>query len=293
MKILLPLDGSPLSESTLPFARALARRWQAEVALVRASDPGLSVAPDLPQKVRAVMQQRSLAAAGEYLAHMETTFTDVPVTSHQPLGRPRDEIARLADQLHCDLIIMAFHGRTGPDRWLLGSVAEGVLRRSHCPVLLLHPPASEVSEFSNILIPVDGSPDSLRVFRRIAAYLSEAGKVTLLQCTGLDGQQLGPEEDSAYLEQVANQMREFKVDGLQPEVVVLHGQPAQTILDWATTHGCDLIAMSTHGRTGAAGLWLGSVTEKVARTAPCPVLAIPGGHANTQPGSLDDRLHPD
>ena len=281
MKLLLPLDGTPLSESTLPFGVSLAQRWNAEVLLVRACDPSLSVAPELPAKIRSQMLQRSLAAAGEYLEHLHGRFPGLTVHDHTPSGRAREEIPRLAQSENCDLIVLAFHGRSGPDRWLLGSVAEGVLRRSPCPVLLLHPPAAEVSQFSHVLIPIDGSEDSLLVVERLGPFLAPDARLTLFQSSGLDPDLLetSPESDltSQCLVTLAESLQQVKIEGRAPEVVVVHGPPAQAILDWAGENHCDLIAMSTHGRTGDRSLWLGSVTEKVARSSPCPVLACPGG----------------
>ena len=56
---------------------------------------------------------------------------------------------------------------------------------------------------------------------------------------------------------------------------VLTGPPARTIVDAARQHQCDLIVMGTHGRHGMAHLLLGSVAERVVRTAACPVLVVP------------------
>ena len=60
--------------------------------------------------------------------------------------------------------------------------------------------------------------------------------------------------------------------GLTGEMVVIHGVPFQQILDTAKARQVDLIILGTHGRTGLAHVLLGSVAEKVARLAPCPVL---------------------
>jgi nucleotide-binding universal stress UspA family protein len=279
MKILLPLDGTPLSESTLPFAQALAQRWQSELLLVRCCDPGIAVAPELPERIKTQMRQRSVAAAGEYLAHWASALAGLPVACHHPEGRAREEIPRLAEREQCDLIVMAFHAHRVPERWLLGSVAEGVLRRSPCPVLLLHPPAQQAGQFDNVLIPLDGSSPSLRAVQHISPYLAPGARVTLLQCSGLNAQEFGLDEEvevlQHYLDQMAAQLRLVQGDGWEPEVVVSHGEPAPTILAWANEHGCDLIAMSTQGCSGEGGRWLGSVTEKVARSSPCPVLAFP------------------
>src|SRR4029450_5170996 len=65
-------------------------------------------------------------------------------------------------------------------------------------------------------------------------------------------------------------------DGLRVETALLTGLAARNILAYAREKHIDLIVMGTHGRTGISRDLLGSVTEKVVRLAPCPVLTIPG-----------------
>lgn len=70
-------------------------------------------------------------------------------------------------------------------------------------------------------------------------------------------------------------MRELEAEGIQAEVVLKMGSdPAEKIIDYATTHNVDMILMSTHGRTGLAHLVYGSVAEVVLRRAPCPVFLL-------------------
>lgn len=64
--------------------------------------------------------------------------------------------------------------------------------------------------------------------------------------------------------------------GLQGETMIVHGVPFQSIIDTARGQGADLIVMGTHGRTGLTHVLMGSVTEKVVRLAPCPVLVTRG-----------------
>lgn len=277
--MLVPLDGSDLSESMIPLGVSLARRWNAEVLLVRACDPALASAPELPATVKSRLQQRSLAAAEEYLGHIRPQFGELAVSQQCPLDRARDIIPTLALTEQCDLILMASHGRKGPERWIMGSVAEAVLRRSHTPVLIAHPPAPAVAEFHNVLIPVDGSPVSLEAVQKVTPYLSRDARVTLMQCSGINPQELDIEGDSLvtqhYLDQMAVRLRELKTPGFQAEISVTHGQPVEQILEWASQNQPDLIVMSTRGRTDQPYTWLGSVTERVLRSAPCPVLACP------------------
>jgi nucleotide-binding universal stress UspA family protein len=67
---------------------------------------------------------------------------------------------------------------------------------------------------------------------------------------------------------------------LNARKVVEVGEPYATLVEWAKKEQVDVIVMSTHGRTGMPRMMLGSVTEKVLRSSPCPVLAIPLAHEN-------------
>ncbi|MFN8607665.1 MAG: universal stress protein [Vulcanimicrobiota bacterium] len=288
MKLMVPLDGSSLAEGALPRAVALASRWQARLVLARVCDPSGSVAPELPKHLQEKMLDLSRTAAHDYLVKVRERFPEVSIDCVLGVGRPRQEIARLADQTDCDLIVMNSHARKGAERWLLGSVAEGVLRRSSRPVLLLRGQADEPVPFTRILVPVDGSPLSLGVLEHLQPFLEGDTEVQLYQSSGFLPQELALEEESESLQhcldQMATHLREIKLAGCRLEVAVEHGEPAEAIVRWAETHPCQLIAMSTLGRSGDPSLWLGSVTEKVSRNAPCAVLACPVRARPAQPG---------
>lgn len=83
------------------------------------------------------------------------------------------------------------------------------------------------------------------------------------------------EQDKQRLQQfVDSNLSDLKAD-LNMEQVVEVGEPSTVLVNWAKEKGVDLIIMSTHGRGGLPRMLMGSVTEKVLRTSPCPVLAIP------------------
>ena len=76
-------------------------------------------------------------------------------------------------------------------------------------------------------------------------------------------------DSQAYLDHVAARLR---AEGLRVKTEVVLGAPALAILDYTSTHHVDLIAMETHGRSGFSRLFLGSVADKVVRSADMPVL---------------------
>ncbi len=131
---------------------------------------------------------------------------------------------------------------------------------------------------TRILVPLDGSTTAeavLETMYRFAALLQ--AEVTLLQVQ-VDAGVLSyvnareTYEGNAYLKV---QMLAFAEKGISARQVIRTGNPAEEIVDYARVNQMDLIAMSTHGRTGLQRALLGSVAESVVRHSPVPVLLVP------------------
>jgi len=86
-----------------------------------------------------------------------------------------------------------------------------------------------------------------------------------------DASQKGREFGTAYLSNIVAKM---KAKGLDVEPVLMNGRVVESILDYVKDNGVDLIAMSTHGRSGISRLVLGSVADKIVRRSPIPVLLV-------------------
>ena len=279
MKIMLPLDGSELSESVLPWVVGLARRLQAELLLVKITDPFVAMTPEMPS-LALRWQEQAEAESARYLERLAASLCDLKVETRSMLGVPRDVLPELATTSGCQLIAMASHGRTGVARWLLGSVAERVLRRATCPVLLMRPGVELPQQgFRRVLVPVDGSATSERVLQEILPYLAEEPQVVVMRASGLTLQEhaqvLDPGARESYLLGLEASLADLKVEGLQLDIRVVDSEAPEAILTLSEEMNCDLIAMSTHGRTGLDRFLLGSVTEKVARYSKMAVLAFP------------------
>jgi nucleotide-binding universal stress UspA family protein len=287
MNLLVALDGAPQAELVVPWVLELARSWAAQLVLVRVVDDVSSATPDLPPSLLQRLQEKSLQEAQEYLRSLCDRLQGLSVRILTPTGNPAAQLGRAARQENCDLLVMASHGRTGATRWLLGSVAEKVLRQTTCPVLLLRPEGPQQWPFEHILIAVDGSEVSLGVVPQVLPYLAPGGRVTLLQVVDVSLMQqlagwLGHSID-LHQEQIRERLQQVRLERVPLHVEVLMGPPASTLVDYARAKSCDLIAMSTHGRSGFHHLWLGSVTEKVAGHCHTPVLIFP--HPGGLPGA--------
>ncbi len=192
-----------------------------------------------------------------------------------------------------DLVVMATHGRTGIAHLVLGSVAEKVVRESHCPVFTTHRGEAlpQGEPFQKILVPIDIAETSV-VALTYARRIAEASKGTVYPL------HLVPTEDSELLLRdvyearegghkvnhvVAERVAKRKLDELARQHLsgvryetILHvsSDPGTLILEVERDLKADLLVMSTHGFTGLFHLLLGSLTEKMVREAGCPVLSI-------------------
>ena len=276
---MLPLDGSELSESVLPSVVGLARRFQAELLLVKITDPFVAMTPEMPS-LALRWQEQAEHESGRYLERLAAEIGDLKVETRSMLGVPRDALPELATTTGCHLIAMASHGRTGVARWLLGSVAERVLRQATCPVLLMRPGIELPQDgFHRVLVPVDGSESSTRVLNEVRPFLADAPKVVVMRASGLTmqdhAQVLDPVARESYLLGLEASLADLRVEGLELETRVIDSEAPDAILTLSEELACDLVAMSTHGRTGLDRFLLGSVTEKVTRYAKMAVLVFP------------------
>lgn len=141
-RILVPLDGSELAEIALPHAVAVAKQSGAAVRLLR-------VLPTLPPAVLPEgayldweqIQRDAVAEARSYLEQVRGRLAaeGLDVATELRTGEAADVVIETARELGADLIVMATHGRSGLGRWVLGSVADRVVRAAHVPVLLIRP----------------------------------------------------------------------------------------------------------------------------------------------------------
>jgi nucleotide-binding universal stress UspA family protein len=280
-KILVPLDGSQLSERSLAPALALSQQTGADLLLVRV--------PTADTLSFAVSEARQRELTQNSLAYLETIrkANEQPQFSihmHVLDGDVASAIVDTACAEQADLIIMSVHGYSGLTRWVLGSVTEKVLRSVPCPVLAIR----AARRPQRILIPLDGSPLAERAMEsglRLAQNLQ--AEVTLLRCVPhivadgkLDEHERGlsrrMQEDllGEAKEYLRARSDEAAQSGVLINTAVRIGPPADGILEYVETYGIDLIAMATHGRSGLKRWIYGSVTAKVLRSASCSMLVV-------------------
>jgi nucleotide-binding universal stress UspA family protein len=273
-RVLVPLDGSELAEAILPLLEGPQHPWGAEVLLIR------SVTTDAPSNPSAETE------AGDYLATQARRLerAGLRVRCEVWHGDPSQAIVNAAVRGRVGLIAMTTHGWRGLDRLRFGSVAESVVRKARVPVLLVREQVRWPTDRPpRILVPLDGSALSAAILTVIARFRQPLqGVVELLHVLEVPPRaphldlplsltDARPERGAArdYLERVAARLA---AKGLEVEWVVVDGPVGPMIAQRVADGGTDLVAMTTHGRSGVARLFLGSVAEQVLRTADVPVL---------------------
>ncbi len=275
-KILVPLDGSEQAEAILPEARRLASP-DAEIHL-------LHVTP-LPTPPTGE-PTRMLGLHEMALPYLEKARQLVPGARGLDLvrsGPPADAILQVALEMNIDLVAMTTHARKGLGRWALGSVAEGVVRRTELPVLLKRPDvAARRSPFKRILVPLDGSERSAAILETVKPLAAAAkAELVLLHVTprifdpapqwAMKGA-LSPAGEPAHrYQELADRLEE---GDLTAWPVMAEGDAAEEIVSRARELDVDLIAMATHGRTGLSRVLFGSVTQQVLLRSDRPLLLI-------------------
>lgn len=297
--ILVPLDGSALAERAIPVACDLARRTGGAVHLVRAHVPITVVGATAEG---AIFSQDMLAADDAVRRHARTYVEGaatraaaahgIRVTALCEDGSPAGLIHEVADRLLADLIVMTTHGAGGfaPD-WL-GSVADAVIRHSHRPVLTL--PENEAHPergFSprRILVTLDGSERAetiLPVVRDLAKAYGAALELVRVVAPYVPGDVIShlptdrPDPFGVDAEAVlAKRALDDAVHALAgtgitaTSTVRLDLSPTKSLQAHIRGTDPDCVAIATQGR-GLSRVFVGSVADKLIRTAGRPVLVL-------------------
>ena len=296
-KILVPLDGSKTAENVLPLARSFARALQIPVELLGVIDI-VEIAYQVARDRVSIITSLVNDATGRFTEYLEGIAQNFPTGTARctiQTGSAAEAIINSAATDKQTLIALATHGRSGLDRWLLGSVAEKVLRGGSNPTLVVRArddknPSWAMATLKRIVVPLDGSEMS----EGILPYIKELAKqvdleVTLIRLYGglsaagdgfysphqLDAMTARLRQEAVtYLESKTEEMKQQGLnkisftakEGLEPdEILAIARQTPDT-----------MIAMCTHGRSGVQRWALGSVTETVVRHSDNPVLVVRG-----------------
>lgn len=318
-RILVPLDQSGRAERAIPVAARIARAMHSEVILTHVLIVPLEyVTPLTPGMTYTAPALDHLEAEAEaYLRRMAElpVLSDLHVSTFVSIGPAVIAILDTVEQYKADSIIMTTRGRTGLTQWALGSVARHIVRHAQVPVLIVReegssPFDSHGSPVIRALVPLDGSPiaeEAVEAAVRTVTALASPGRpgaITLAMvidsayvAAGYAPETLLREGAVSYLERVVERVN-HDYPGLKVSWLVLGDRDVAAALVRLAEQGVadgvlagesapgvsDIIAMTTHGRTGVARLALGSITERVLEKTQLPLLVV-------RSASLQDAKH--
>ncbi|QXD17167.1 universal stress protein [Rhodocaloribacter litoris] len=294
-KILFPTDFSETSAQALAYALRLAHEYDAELHLLHVEvlyeeDPH-NPTHRLPDREAILARLRTLIDDHDAAEHLpDGAVEDLTIRHvHRRNVSAAPAIVEYAAEEGINLIVLGTHGRRGLRRLLLGSVAEEVVRTAPCPVFTVrrHKEDRKPEPVRHILVPVDFSEharEALTVARELAArygaalqllhVLEEVLHPAFYNFGATSIKDLQPDIEEKATEALMKFFRETAGADAEVTYHVIEGHAGRDIATFAEEHDSDLIVISTHGLGGLEHLLMGSVTEKVIRRAPCPVLVL-------------------
>jgi nucleotide-binding universal stress UspA family protein len=297
-RILCPVDFSDHSKRALDHALAIAKWYDSTVTVLHVSPvmptaayvsgSGMPAYATLTTAERdAIMQSMRRFAGGETRAGGQMEFEATE-------GGTVATILDRATALPADLLVLGTHGRSGFERWVLGSVTEKVLRRALCPVLTVPKDSGDAVPvvFRRVVCAIDFSECSLHALDYATSLAQEANaQLTVVHVVELladlpgEGHETvlaGPRNIREYVALAEEEGRARLTDAVSAHVrasvpantVLAVGKPYREILRVAAEHGADLLVVGVHGRGVIDRMLFGSTTQHLVRQASCPVLTL-------------------
>ena len=290
--ILVPLDGSRLSEASLQPAAALALKLHSSVMLLHV------IEQDAPAEVHKEHHLTDAEEARKYLDEVAARAfpRDVKVETHvhsAPVSDVANSIVEhAAREFEPDLIVTCTHGRSGMRDVLFGSIAQQVVSQGNTPLLLIKP-HSRIFKLEVILAPLD--PDSMHddslpltewlgstfgarlvLLSVVPTYSTLTGeqKATSSLMPATTQAMLDMREESARAH-LNSHIETMHSHGINATAEVARGDPAPTIDKTGIQFSADMIVLSTHRRAGVGAFWARSVAPHVAQHTKIPLLLIP------------------
>jgi nucleotide-binding universal stress UspA family protein len=281
-KILVPLDGTDLSERAIPYAMAIAKRKNSEVHLLYICD------------TKSITRRGPWKYLWEKVGELHSA--GIKLSPTVATGKVTEQTVEFADNHSIDLIIVSIHGGAGIGQWIRGDVSRRLAHEMRIPLLLIWTSFEPISVEGNrkwrILVPLDGSAFAETCLPYAAPLVNEShGEIILIRVNDEPEPPLHvtmdpfPEWDTyraasvsrkretmcRYLVQISQQLRS---KGINVRYELTAGEAADEIVRYAEYSGVDLIAISTHEHHGFMRVFRGSVAKKVIESTTKPVLLV-------------------
>lgn len=294
--ILVPLDGSHESESSLAYVEVLAGHQPTKVTVLQVASTDVELTDPKHQIFLHKLEQNAVNQARHYVEYVAGVLEDESVSAQAAVafGRPADKILEQAAATSADLVVMMSRGRSGFDRLTHGSVAWELRHRLTVPMLVVPAgphaqvvqPWGDEAHVSDVVLPLDGSPLAEQAVPHANAMAARFGaNVSLIRVvTRPTMAAIEPEALAYYFELEAElattaeqylQEQAARFDaGIEVTTKVVRGLPADALLQHVESLERPMVVMTTHGRSGLGRVVLGSVAEKVTQASGDPVLLV-------------------
>jgi nucleotide-binding universal stress UspA family protein len=283
MKILVPIDFSDRSEKALKVANQFAKLFKAKITpfyshlpISELDEPyALGLSSKMYQNFENLEEQLSTRVREVAEKNVDKSRLDKPSVV---LGNAAESIIDASEDY--DYIVMSSHGRTGFSRFLLGSVAEKVLRLANTPVLIVEN-ESDVDDFKKIMVTTDFSDNAAEAYPyAINIAQKSGGTVNLVHV--LSFEQFDEDEKDLSLRKIREERLKLLEkehfgrisDQVNHELIVSKDSVHEAIFNHVQNNDYNLIVMATVGRTGINYLMMGSTTANVVRHVETAVLSI-------------------
>lgn len=279
-RIVVATDGSDPAARALEAAVSLAATFDADLHAVTVGEPTERPPDEAESGADAPVRDGGVLEAAE--ARASEAGVRVTATRLSTDDAVHEALVRYATDHGADLLVLGTHGRSGFDRLVLGSVSEHALRAAPMPVLTVHAD-TPVRALEDVLVATDGSEPATAAVEHAVA-LAAAADATLHVVNVVDVTVTLPEgagapvfealEDAGEAATGRVQERASDADVETVHEQLLSGSTDGAIVDYADEQDVDCIVLGTHGRTGVDRVLVGSVAERVARTARQPVICV-------------------
>ncbi len=287
--VLAAVDFSPPSTLAVNHALELARKFKAQLTLLHAVDAGNALLRTFPAEAKRVQEQRRERAEKMLLATMSTQDQrDLNIQCFVRIGDVEQVVEDVVCEEQADLVVIGTHGRTLLGRLLIGSVAEGLLRKLGVPILTVCR-VWRPFEFKRILFATDLAPGSNKAFRLSLEIARTTGaalvvahtieKRPIVSSETPEVKQVFDDERRRALEHAHEKFAEFETEGKRGNVnvwcVLSEGDASDALVRIADENVVDFIVLAIRKKRFIARAFLGSTAEPVIRNAHVPVLSVP------------------
>ncbi len=273
-KIIVPIDFSAHSDFALEAAAILAKKHNAQILalhMLEISD-GMLTTSDNEQNAKAVFflqlaeQKFDSFLDKDYLKGVDI----VPIVKHFKVF---SEVNQVAEEHNADLILMGSHGTSGFSEIFVGSNTEKVVRHSDIPVLVIKNKPNKM-DYKTIVFASDFSDEAVKPYINASKLFMILGSEMQLLFVNVPGERFKSSSDmettmTNFLQKADGNLNRMNAVNYVSDVSVEKG-----ILSFAKKINADLIAIPTHGRTGLAHFFEGSISEDLANHADIPVMTF-------------------